>query len=273
MRRIIVIALSCFFITLGSVPRDALGLSFSDLFNFEENRGPNTVGLGSGNLAVFGVEINPPGGLTVRAVQGGTTVSLPFLPFTLLPNLFSDFPPPMNFNAALNGSWQIQTSTDGGVTFVPGPSTNSIPLPQSIPLVNNLSVVGTGLIPIIKWDLPDLSGFDVDRIRLRIFDTTVIPNAFVSADQFFQTGNLGNNATMFQVPPNVLQFGHSYIFRVMLEDLEPVPGVANRFFIENRSSTFTQNAFAPVPEPSTLLLIGSGLAGLGSAAWRRRRRR
>jgi len=44
-------------------------------------------------------------------------------------------------------------------------------------------------------------------------------------------------------------------------------------FLEDRSRTFTQKAFTPVPEPGTLVLLGSGLAALGGTAWRRRRQK
>jgi hypothetical protein len=39
------------------------------------------------------------------------------------------------------------------------------------------------------------------------------------------------------------------------------------------TSIFAVSAPAPTPEPSTLLLLGAGLLAVGSAAWRKNRKK
>jgi hypothetical protein len=61
--------------------------------------------------------------------------------------------------------------------------------------------------------------------------------------------------------------GH-YAFDVILDDFTSVNG--GPVFLQNRSETFTQTAFSPVPEPSTLGLMIFSVGALTGLAVRRK---
>jgi hypothetical protein len=153
-------------------------------------------------------------------------------------------------NVTRTAAWNVSVTdnTGTGTGILP-----AIASPEFIPLLANLQVLANGTTPTLNWVLPDLTGFDVDRIRVRVIDAA-------SDIQIFASVNLAANATSYVIPTGVLQNGRNYEFRVLLEDLE-------NGFLENRSNTFVE--YSAVPEPTTAALLG--LALLGIVASNRRR--
>ena len=237
----------------------ATDISITSPINFRDNRPTNPVGNTSGDLLIVGaVSITPSGaGTTGTATQGGTTLDLSFIPDTVFPNQYAASTP---FNAALTGPWSINATDATGTLSV---LTNSIASPQLLPLAGNVQVVGTGLRPTITWTLPDFTGFDPDRIQLRVWDLDRITFG-TRRDVIFNSANLNTTTTSFVIPANLLKAGGNYAFDVIIDDFEGA-------FVENRSEAFSA-VFRPVPEPGSLGLLVTGLAALSIVRRRLHRR-
>src|SRR5215203_5245699 len=221
---------------------------------YAPNSVPNFATPVVGNNAQWDVQLissDPANAVNVVATRpGGVQFNLFFSNSPIFSNyLFSRRSVPFSESgllafAASLPPWGFRATDTSGSIFGVFPT---IADPELLPFAYDVQASDHGATPTITWSLPDLSMFDVDRIRLRAIDAT-------TGLQIFQT-NLAAEATSFTLPGGVLLAGHSYFYRVMIEDL-------NNGLLENRSNAFSATA-TTVPEPGSIALIAiTLLAGL-----------
>ena len=207
-------------------PSRAQDLAISKLEHYTENRGWNEAGLGPTYQIVVTATVTPSGLPTlVHVEQGGERQPLTHFAQPSTPDLYAYW---RRFDAALTGSWRI-VAERGDARALPA-TTPALARPQQLPFVRNVRVAGKGATPRLRWQLPDLAGFDIDRIRIAVRGGPRVQGRFLST--LYVSADLAPAATAFRIPPGILEPGERYVFQVMLDDLEDGQ-------LENRSSSFS----------------------------------
>jgi PEP-CTERM motif-containing protein len=154
--------------------------------------------------------------ISVDAVQGGATLTLDSIgdryPIFEIEgyHVFYKF---IDFDPGLTGAWEIIPTDSTGT----GPSTftNALVEPEFVPLAENITVQGTSLGATVSWTLPNLAGFDLDGLHLRVIEAATGRHIWN-----LNTNLLPLQTTKFTAPPGVLQVGVDYVYWVALVDVE-----------------------------------------------------
>jgi hypothetical protein len=200
--------------------------------HYTENRGWNEAGLGPTHQIVISATVAPAGLPTlVFAEQGGVREPFTHYAQPLTPNLYSYW---RRFDAAFTGPWRISAER-GGEKAEPVLAP-PIASPQKLPLARDVRVVGKDATPLLRWRLPDLTGFDIERIRVIVRGGERVHGRFLSV--LYASGDLPSGTMSFKIPAGVLAPGARYVFQVSLDDLEDGR-------LENRSSSFSKPYLVP----------------------------
>lgn len=202
-------------------------ISIDKLEQYTENRGWNEAGNSPTFQIIVTATVAPSGLPTlVFAEQNGVREPLTHYALPAAPDLYVFW---RRFDPASTGHWRIvaeRGAARGGPALTP-----AVANPQKVPLARNVRVAGKGTEPRLRWRLPSLKGFDIDRIRVSVRGGKRIQGRFLSV--LHVSADLPPSATAFKIPSGVLTPGEQYVFQVSLDDLEGG-------LLENRSSAYSK---------------------------------
>lgn len=200
---------------LASGPASPSGeIAVTRLEHYTENRSWNEAGLGPTHQVIVSATVAPSGLPTlVFAEKDGARQPLTHFPQPGAPDTYVLW---QRVDSTTGGSWRVLAER-GDARAAPV-TTRVLAKPRKVPLARNLRVRGPGAEPRLSWKLPNLDGFDIERIRVGVRGGPRVHGRFMSL--LYVSGDLPPDARAFRIPAGVLTPGERYVFQVMLEDLE-----------------------------------------------------
>jgi hypothetical protein len=197
----------------------------------------------------------------VTATIGSTTVNLQRIPTGVLAGLyFANIP----YDPTLTGNWTINATN--GANSAQATRPGFVPV-APLPFVANIGFTGTGTNITVHWEVPQPQL--IENQQVAIWDITNPAAPFTA--QFFAIGS-----TPRQVALTNLVLGNTYAVEITNFSRNPTTGFIDVFsgnWLSGWSTTpgNVQLPPTPVPEPATLTMLLTGLAGVGVRQRLRRR--